>query len=118
MKTTIEDLTIREARELASLFAGKPVCLSPSASPFEIGENYFIRTVTHHLTGKLVEVHPTELVLESAAWIADDGRLADSLKSGSFNEVEPFPTDAKVIVGRGSLIDAVKITFKLPVSQK
>ena len=101
---------------MAALFGKSTPC--PTAHPFEIEKNYFIRTVTHHLTGKLVEVYPTELVLIDAAWIADDGRLHDSLKSGSFNEVEPFADDLRVIVGRGSIIDAQVFEHKLPRSQK
>ena len=115
----ISKLTIGEAREIAALFAGKLSASTATVShPFEVGENYFIRTVTHHFTGKLVEVHAGELVLEQAAWIADDGRFADAVSRGAFNEVEPFPPDARVIVNRGSLVDALKITFKLPCSQK
>jgi hypothetical protein len=116
MSATLDQLTIGEAKELASLF-----CKSVPAStghPFEIGKNYFIRTVTHHLTGKLVEVYPTEIVLVDAAWIADDGRLADALKKGEFDEVEPFPDDLRVIVGRGSIIDAQVFGHKIPRSQK
>lgn len=86
--------------------------------PWVIGANYFIRTVTYHYTGKLVAVYPTELVLIDAAWIADDGRFMQAVKSGTFNEVEPFPDGANVIVGRGSIIDAVEIPFVLPRVQK
>ena len=116
----ISKLTIAEAREIASLFSGKLIASSPSSvsHPFEVGENYFIRTVTHHFTGNLVEMHASELVLEDAAWIADDGRFADAVAKGSFNEVEPFPPDSRVIVNRASLVDAVKVGFKLPCSQK
>jgi hypothetical protein len=114
----ISKLTIGEAREIASLFGNKSACGSQSSHPFEVGENYFIRTVTHHFTGELVAVHPTELVLKKAAWIPDDGRFADAVATGSFKEVEPFPADAEVIVNRASLVDALKIGFKLPVSQK
>jgi hypothetical protein len=114
----ISKLTIGEAREIAAMFGNKSACAKSDSHPFEVGENYFIRTVTHHFTGKLVEVHASELVLEDAAWIADDGRFADALKSGTFNEVEPFPADSRVILNRASLVDAVKIGFKLPVSQK
>ena len=84
---------------------------------FEIGKNYFIRTVTHHYTGKLVSVGEKELVLTQAAWIADDGRFAQAVASGEFNEVEPYPAEARVIIGRGALLDAVVIP-KLPVTQK
>lgn len=111
----INELTIGQAKEIASIF-GLTAGTLPS-HPFEIGANYFLRTVTHHHTGKLVAVTATELVLENAAWIADDGRLNESLKTGSFNEVEMFPADSKVIIGRGSLIDAVKISA-IPVSTK
>jgi len=117
MKTKLDDMTLGELREIAALF-NKSVPAASSDSPWEIGENYFLRTVTHHFTGKLVAVHASEIVLTQAAWIADDGRFADAVKDGEFNEVEPFPTDAEVIVNRASLVDALKITFKLPCSQK
>jgi hypothetical protein len=85
--------------------------------PYKIGANYFIRTVTHHLTGKLTFVGASELALTSASWIADDGRFSQAVATGEFSEVEPFPAGKTVIVGRGSLIDAVEIE-KLPTVQK
>jgi hypothetical protein len=51
---------------------------SEAKHPFNIGANYFIRTVTHYHTGRLVEVTENELVLEDAAWIANSGRFADA----------------------------------------
>ena len=83
---------------------------------WEVGKNYLIRTVTMINTGKLVAVTEQEIVLEQAAWIADTGRFANALKTGKFDEVEPFP-DGKVIVGRGAVIDAVEIK-ELPREQK
>ena len=50
--------------------------------PFEVGKQYFIRTVTYHLTGKLVEIKGKFLLFEQAAWIADSGRFTDSMKKG------------------------------------
>jgi hypothetical protein len=117
MSSKLDQLTIGEARELAAIFNGKPLIEVPS-HPFQIGQNYFVRTVTHHLTGKLVEVFPTEIVLVDAAWIADDGRLMDALKNGEFNEVEPFPDGVQVIIGRSSIIDAQVFGHKIPRSQK
>lgn len=108
----IDTLTIAEAREIARLFGAQP----QTGHPYTIGSPYFIRTVTHHHTGRLVAVTEHELVLEDAAWIADDGRFADALKTGNFSEVEPFP-DGPVIIGRASIIDAVKINT-IPRSQK
>src|SRR5262245_30178845 len=108
----INDLTIGEAKALAAMFAGPLV----DNSAWEVGQIYLIRTVTMIDTGKLIAVTPQELVLENAALIADTGRFADALKSIKFNEVEPFP-DGRVIIGRGSVIDAVKIESS-PRSQK
>lgn len=107
----IEDMTIGQARELAAMF-GK----QQDTGPWEIGENYLIRTVTMIDTGKLIAVTSQELVLEDAAWIADTGRFSDAVAKSEFGEVEPFPA-GKVIIGRGSIIDAVKIKT-VPRSQK
>lgn len=75
--------------------------------PYKIGDAYLIRTVTMTLAGRLKCVCDKELVIEQAAWIADTGRFSDALRDMSvLNEIEPFP-DGEVIVGRGSIIDAV-----------
>jgi hypothetical protein len=114
----IDELTIGEARHLVSMFKAQIAQTTPTdiTGPWEIGKNYLIRTVTMIDTGKLVAVGPQELVLESAAWIADTGRFAGALTSCDFNEVEPFP-EGRVILGRGSVIDAVQIA-NLPKKQK
>lgn len=101
----IDDLTLAQAKELARMFGGT----NQHENPFAIGKCYLIRTVTMIQTGRLVQVTQTELVLEDAAWIADTGRFSEALVSLNFNEVEPFP-DGRVIIGRGSLIDACEIT--------
>jgi len=110
----IDDLTLGQIRQLQATMGAAQ---GASGHPYEIGKNYFIRTVTHHLTGRLVGVFEHELVLESAAWIAEDGRLSESMVSGNFSEVEALP-DGRHIVGRGSLIDAREISFALPRSTK
>lgn len=108
------DLTIRQARELAAMF--NHIQPSVAHQPFEIGKPYLIRTVTMIDTGRVVEVGPQEIVVEDAAWIADTGRFSGALQSVDFSEVEPFP-EGKVIIGRGSIIDAIQIPT-LPRKQK
>lgn len=110
----IDSLTVREIKQIQSLLRTKS---EESGCPYQVGQNYFIRTVTHHYTGRLVRVTAKELVLESAAWIADDGRFADALKTGKLNEIEPFP-DGEIIVGRGAVIDACEWLHELPRIQK
>ncbi|MUO84022.1 hypothetical protein [Agrobacterium vitis] len=99
-----------------TLIINKDSTMTKSASAFEIGGNYLIRTVTMIDTGRVVAVNEQEIVLEDAAWIADTGRFATALKTGDFSEVEPFPS-GQVIIGRGAIIDAVKIP-SLPSTQK
>ena len=81
-----------------------------------VGKNVFVRTVTHHYTGRLAEVDERFLKLEDAAWIADDGRFTQALADGTLNEVEPYPAGCLVAVG--SIIDLCEWTHDLPRTQK
>jgi len=85
-------------------------------SPWEIGKNYLIRTVTMIQLGKLKRVTDKELVLSDACWVADTGRFTQALEKGTLNEVEMFQRD--VIIGRGGLIDATEWLCELPKTQK
>jgi hypothetical protein len=109
----LDELTIGEAKQLAAMFGSTK---SADDSAWKIGASYLIRTVTMIDTGILVAVTPQELVIEEAAWIADTGRFSDAIAKAEFNEVEPFPS-GKVIIGRGSIVDAVEITT-VPRSKK
>ena len=54
-----------------------------------VGEKFFFRTVTYHLTGRVKKVIGSILELENAAWIADSGRFMQAIKNGELKEVEP-----------------------------
>ena len=107
----IESLTLKEIREIAAI-------ANPQASvhPWEIGKIYLIRTVTMIDVGRVVAVYPTEIVLEEACWVADSGRFAQAVATAEFGETEPFP-DGRVIIGRGSVIDAVQIKQTIRVQK-
>jgi hypothetical protein len=107
--STINDLTLGQIRELQATLLGTPAIGNASDSPYAVGKNYLIRTVTMALTGRIVRVGPQELVITDAAWIADTGRYAAAIVSCNFAEVEPYPDGAEVIVGRGAVVDAVQI---------
>jgi hypothetical protein len=123
MKKKIEEMNIgeiknakKELEEINNSLRELGVLEISQAHPFEIGENYFIRTVTMALMGKLIWVGNQELKLSEASWIADTGRFADFLNGKKINEVEPFPNE--IIVGRGSIIDACIWKHKLLREQK
>lgn len=109
----INELTLGQIKEIQGLLG------NPQASGdahWKVGESYLIRTVTMIQVGRLESVTDKELVLSSAAWVADTGRFYNALKEGKLNEVEPFPNP--VIIGRGSIIDATVWTHNLPKEQK
>lgn len=114
----IDDMKIGDLKKIIHAFSDRESvgCASPDNSAWQVGKNYLIRTVTMIDTGKLVGVTQQELILEDAAWIADTGRFSDAVRSCAFSEVEPFPT-GRVIIGRGSVIDAICID-ELPKKQK
>lgn len=105
----IDNLTFGQLKEINDMFSNsKTPTTEGIVNIWQIGKQYLIRTVTMIDTGKLIAIGDKELVLEDAAWIPDTGRFSDSLLSINFNEVEPFP-NGKVIIGRGSIIDALEI---------
>jgi hypothetical protein len=114
MNMNIEELTIKQMKEIKAMLDNG----CPNTHPYKVGQNYFIRTVTFYFTGELVSVGEQELVLRNAAWIADTGRFMDAIKTGTLNEVEPFPDGEEVIVGRAAIIDAVRWSHPLPRAQK
>ena len=114
-KLNIDNLTLKEIRQIQALLKGPKD--EGASHPYQVGQPYFIRTVTHYYTGKVERVCAKEIVLSGAAWIADTGRFHDALKTGKLNEVEPFP-GGEVIVGRGAVIDAARWLHDLPTAQK
>lgn len=81
-------------------------------SAYVVGRSYFLRTVTHYYTGKLLAVYDDALLLGDAAWIADTGRFGEALKTGRLVEVEPYPD--RLIVARGAIVDACLWDHPLP----
>ncbi len=81
------------------------------------GKNVFIRTVTHHYTGKCIETTYLTMTLTKAAWIADDGRFNESMKDSSkFSEVEPYAKP--ITINLYSILDITEISGKLPEEVK
>ena len=112
----IDELTIKQAKELTALLGGQSSNNKPH--PYVIGEKYLIRTVTMTHIGKLKAVYENELLLENDSWIASTGRFHDTIKGGEdmLDEVEPFVDD--VIIGRGSIVDMTLWRHSVELKQK
>jgi len=107
-----------EAEVTKRLKEREPPPTQPGERVLAVGRKVFIRTVTHHYTGRITLIEPDAVVLENAAWIADDGRFSDALKSGDFSEVEPYPDGVTVEVSRGAILDASEWRHELPRDRK
>jgi len=80
-----------------------------------IGKAWFFRTVTYHLTGRVVKIIGNLFVLEDAAWIADSGRFHDCIAKGSLKEVEPV---GSAMVNISTVVDIFPWKHPLPKEQK
>jgi hypothetical protein len=124
-RQNIDELTIGEAkrriaeadelRQQLGWTAPTPTAVGQSHS-FTVGDAIFVRTVTYHYTGKLVAVTDADIVLDEAAWIAEDGRFSQALATGELNEIEPYP--GRCVVSRGAIIDWCNWTHALPRTVK
>ena len=79
-----------------------------------VGEKYFFRTVTYHMTGRVKKVIGSILELENAAWIADSGRFMNAIKEGKLNEVEPV---GRAYLNVDTVVDFFPWKFPLPEKQ-
>jgi len=80
-----------------------------------VGEKFFFRTVTYHLTGRVKRVMGSILEIENAAWIADSGRFMNAIKDGTLNEVEPV---GRAYLNINSVTDFFPWKHPLPEKQK
>ena len=80
-----------------------------------VGQAFFFRTVTYHLTGRVKKIIGNLIELEQAAWIADSGRFMNAIKEGKLNEVEPV---GRAFININSVTDFFPWKHKLPTDQK
>jgi hypothetical protein len=77
-----------------------------------VGKAYFIRTVTMHQIGVLLDLNDKELLLKDAIWVADSGLFNHALRTGKLDEVEPFV--GNIIVNRDAIVDVCEWTHEIP----
>ena len=94
--------------------------MSDKPTPFKVGNKHLFRTVTHYLTGEIVDVVGDFILITNAAWIADTKRYADIFVKGFTPEaeIEPYPDGMVVPLNMNSLIDAPPWEFDLPRKQQ
>lgn len=81
-----------------------------------VGKKYLFRTVTTYLVGHVHKRLGSFLVLHKASWVADTGRFADAINSGTLNEVEPVGDG--MLLNLDAVVDAAPWKHPLPTEQK
>lgn len=115
----IEELTLKQIREIQSLVIGGSSSSSPSVlHPYPLGKNVIVRTVTMIYTGRLVDVTNTDFVLIDCSWIPETDRYMTFVAEGKAKEVEPYPEGLPVYINRGALMDMCELRSELPRSQR
>ena len=109
------ELNLKDLKELLNS-GDKNKCCS-NEHPYKLNENYLIRTITMIYTGNLIKVLDQELVLIKAAWIPETEQWNKTVAESIFKEVEMYPTNCEVIIGRSAILDATIIS-KLPSDSK
>ena len=82
------------------------------------GVNVFIRAIPFHYVGLLVDMDDEDIELAHASWVADSGRFADALATGSFEELEPYPGDGQILLRRELCAEISIWPHKLPREQR
>lgn len=77
-----------------------------------VGQTIIVTTVGRIYVGRLKAYDPSHLQLEDAAWVADQGRVNESLLNGTLAEVEPYPDP--MLVQRGVVTDITLWRHELP----
>lgn len=107
----IEELLNENEKESQKMIEG---------TPYVIGKNYLIRTVTMNDVGRLKAVYEKELVLECASWVADTGRFNTAINDGldGISEAEIEKVNGDVIINRDAIVDIFEYNHDLPKSTK
>lgn len=82
----------------------------------DMPEQVIIRTVTHYYTGRVTRRDAMFVELDDASWVASTGRWSDALRTGTLDEVEPFPN--RVLVALGAIVDVAEWVHPLPRERK
>lgn len=105
---------LAEAEELRGIMGSQPVSAGAVSHPW-VGKAVFVRSVTFHYIGRVVEVNGEELVLEDASWIAEGGRFTETLRDGLTQKViELEPYKDQVRLNRAAVIDWTLWGHELP----
>jgi hypothetical protein len=113
----VKDAFLRFLETLDSTEEAEAVLKKSVAYELKTGKNYLFRTITMIYTGRLHQIEGDHYVLLNAAWIPETNRWSESVRTGQFKEVEPYPPEEPVFLFKGAILDIVAIPV-LPLEVK
>jgi hypothetical protein len=116
MELNIEDLTIKQIREISRLAGCRVRSKKKPAGPdlpFKPGDAIIIRTVTLIDLGRVVAIGNDFITLTDGGWVASTGRFSETLKTGKLDEFERCELPW-FLVGRGAICDVFPWPYDIP----
>ena len=110
----ISDETLDKMKEQ---FAGEFTNIDINSLEDMKDQNWFFRTITVYLVGKVKKQVGKFLVLEDASWIADTKGFSNFIKNGISDDVELEPV-GECLLNIDSVVDAYRWKHKLPTKQQ
>lgn len=71
----------------------------------QVGKMVMLRTVTLYYIGRVKAIDGMGVLLEDAAWVADQGTMNDCLRTGQVKEWDTF--DEPVYVALAPMVDCI-----------
>ncbi len=110
----LDNLTLGEIKEISSLLGKQNTsCTKPLT---KIGDKVFIRTLTYHYIGEVVEETAEAIILDKTVWVADSGRFTEAIAEGSLNEFEIIGLITPII--KNNMVDIIPWNHDIPTQRK
>ena len=117
MDLNVDELTLKQIREIAVLAGGRCRSRPVTPLPFKVGDAVLIRTVTMIDLGRVCAIGRDFITLTDGGWVASTGRFNEALRTGKLDEFERCDLPW-FLVGRGAICDVFPWPHKIPkVSQ-
>ena len=110
--SNIDALTIGEAKQLAGMFSQ----VTTTKPMKQVGDKVFIRTLTYHYIGRVVEETPEYILLGATVWVADSGLFTKTIQDGLLSEIEIIGVNTFIM--KSNIVDVIEWRHPIPTQRK
>ena len=110
----LDSLTLGEIKEISALLGNQNTsCTKPLT---KIGDKVFIRTLTYHYIGEVIEETAEAVIIDKAVWVADSGQFTKAIQEGILSEIEIIGT--RTVLLKSNMVDIIKWNHEIPTERK